>query len=106
MTVAVIDALEVIEIELDNRERRLLRVARLRGQTRALEKRGGGGVFGLGDGPDDASLLDNVDFAVVVKGLNRQGVTLKQDEPQRVFRTTESGPAGFREGLDHFLGKA
>ncbi|EPS2708271.1 mannosyl-3-phosphoglycerate phosphatase-related protein [Cronobacter turicensis] len=63
-------------------------------------------TLGLGDGPDDASLLDNVDFAVVVKGLNRQGVTLKQDEPQRVFRTTESGPAGFREGLDHFLGKA
>ncbi|ALB63225.1 Putative mannosyl-3-phosphoglycerate phosphatase [Cronobacter condimenti 1330] len=62
-------------------------------------------TLGLGDGPDDASLLDNVDFAVVVKGLSRQGVMLKNDDPQRVYRTHASGPAGFSEGLDHFLGK-
>ena len=63
-------------------------------------------TLGLGDGPDDASLLDNVDLAVVMKGLSRQGVMLKHDDPDRVYRTTESGPAGFREGLDHFLDKA
>lgn len=61
-------------------------------------------TIGLGDGPNDAPLLDNVDFAVVVKGLNRDGVTLTNDDPARVYRTTLKGPAGWREGLDHWLG--
>lgn len=62
-------------------------------------------TVGLGDGPNDAPLLDNVDFAVVVKGLNRDGVTLRRDEPERVYRTELKGPAGWREGLDHLLGE-
>jgi Predicted hydrolase (HAD superfamily) len=31
-------------------------------------------TLGLGDGPNDAPLLDSVDYAIVVKALNRQGV--------------------------------
>lgn len=61
-------------------------------------------TVGLGDGPNDAPLLDNVDYAVVVKGLNRQGVTLRQDSPPRVYRTQQEGAAGWREGLDHLFG--
>lgn len=61
-------------------------------------------TVGLGDGPNDAPLLDNVDYAVVVKGLNRQGVTLRQDNPSRVYHTTQEGAAGWREGMDHFFG--
>ena len=38
MAVAVIDAFEVIEIELDNRKRLILRKARFRGQTRAFKE--------------------------------------------------------------------
>nr|WP_318381200.1 mannosyl-3-phosphoglycerate phosphatase-related protein [uncultured Enterobacter sp.] len=60
-------------------------------------------TLGLGDGPNDAPLLDNVDYAVVVKGLNREGVTLRHDAPPRVYRTELKGPAGWREGLDHML---
>lgn len=59
--------------------------------------------LGLGDGPNDATLLDSVDFAVVVKGINRQGISLQNDSPGRVYHTQLSGPAGWREGLDHFL---
>lgn len=61
-------------------------------------------TLGLGDGPNDASLLDNVDYAVVVKGLSRHGVVLQNDDPQRVYRTQQAGPLGWREGLDYFLG--
>jgi mannosyl-3-phosphoglycerate phosphatase len=61
-------------------------------------------TVGLGDGPNDAPLLDNVDYAVVVKGLNRQGIRLRDDTPERVFHTTLEGAAGWREGLDYMLG--
>lgn len=60
-------------------------------------------TLGLGDGPNDAPLLDSVDYAVVVKGINRQGVALKDDDPARVYHTHQPGPAGWREGLDHFF---
>ncbi len=60
-------------------------------------------TLGLGDGPNDAPLLDAVDYAVVVKGLNREGVALKRDDPQRVYHTTGEGPAGWSEGLTHFF---
>lgn len=61
-------------------------------------------TLGLGDGPNDAPLLDSVDFAVVVKGINRHGIQLKNDTPERVYHTQQPGPAGWREGLDHFIG--
>ncbi|CAM4165934.1 MULTISPECIES: mannosyl-3-phosphoglycerate phosphatase-related protein [Lelliottia] len=60
-------------------------------------------TIGLGDGPNDAPLLDNVDYAVVVKGINRHGIQLQDDIPERVYHTTQPGPEGWREGLDHFL---
>lgn len=59
--------------------------------------------IGLGDGPNDAPLLDSTDYAVVVKGLNRDGVFLKDDTPERVYHTRSSGPEGWREGLDYWL---
>lgn len=60
-------------------------------------------TLGLGDGPNDAPLLDSVNVAVVVKGINRQGVVLQNDSPERVYHTRLPGPAGWSEGLDHFL---
>lgn len=62
-------------------------------------------TIGLGDGPNDALLLDNVDYAVVVKGLSRHGVILQNEDPQRVYRTQLAGPEGWSEGLEHFLAK-
>lgn len=59
--------------------------------------------LGLGDGPNDAPLLEVMDYAVIVKGLNRQGVHLHDEDPARVWRTQREGPEGWREGLDHFF---
>ncbi|WP_455424980.1 mannosyl-3-phosphoglycerate phosphatase-related protein [Dryocola sp. LX212] len=60
-------------------------------------------TIGLGDGPNDATLLDSVDFAVVVKGYSRQPVVLRNDNPQRVYHSVHYGPEGWKEGLDHFI---
>ncbi|ELN2578305.1 TPA: mannosyl-3-phosphoglycerate phosphatase-related protein [Enterobacter kobei] len=60
-------------------------------------------TLGLGDGPNDAPLLDSVDFAVVIKSINRQGITLQNDSPERAYHTQLSGPLGWREGMDHFF---
>lgn len=60
--------------------------------------------LGLGDGPNDADLLDSTDYAVVVKSLSREGIHLKNDDPQRVYHTQLRGPSGWDEGLSHFLG--
>ena len=60
-------------------------------------------TLGLGDGPNDAPLLDVVDYAIVVKGLNREGVRLRRNDPQRVYRTVQEGPAGWSEGMAHFF---
>lgn len=61
-------------------------------------------TLGLGDGPNDAPLLDRVDFAVVIKGLNRQGVVLRDDRPARVYHSEQEGPEGWSEGMTYFLG--
>ncbi|MFV2828283.1 HAD-IIB family hydrolase, partial [Escherichia coli] len=60
-------------------------------------------TLGLGDGPNDAPLLEVMDYAVIVKGLNREGVHLHDEDPARVWRTQREGPEGWREGLDHFF---
>ncbi|WP_342324725.1 mannosyl-3-phosphoglycerate phosphatase-related protein [Kosakonia sp. BYX6] len=61
-------------------------------------------TVGLGDGPNDAPLLENVDYAIVVRGLNRQGIQLHHDTAERVYHTELEGAAGWREGLDHVFG--
>ncbi|ECL8801856.1 HAD-IIB family hydrolase, partial [Salmonella enterica subsp. enterica] len=63
-------------------------------------------TLGLGDGPNDAPLLDVMDYAVVVKGLNREGVHLRNDDPQRVYRSQTEGPDGWREGMDYFFSRS
>ncbi|MBB1201412.1 mannosyl-3-phosphoglycerate phosphatase-related protein [Enterobacteriaceae bacterium 89] len=60
-------------------------------------------ALGLGDGPNDAPLLNAVDYAVVIKGLSRLGLLLKNDSPERVFHTSAGGPEGWREGVQHWL---
>lgn len=61
-------------------------------------------TVGLGDGPNDAPLLDSVDYAIVVRGLNREGVTVRRDTPERVYHTELEGAAGWREGLNQLFG--
>lgn len=67
----------------------------LRGSTPA--------TVGLGDGPNDTPMLEAVDQAVLIRGEHRQPVTVAN--PQ-LYRTRQSGPTGWAEGLDHWLGEA
>lgn len=60
-------------------------------------------TLGLGDGPNDAPMLDCVDYAVVVRGYSRQPVELQRSDSQNVYRSTGFGPEGWNEGLDHFI---
>jgi mannosyl-3-phosphoglycerate phosphatase len=39
----------------------------------------------------------------VVKGINRLGVHLQNDSPERVYHTLNAGPEGWREGLDYYF---
>ena len=56
-----------------------------------------------GDAVRRAPLLEVMDYAVIVKGLNREGVHLHDEDPARVWRTQREGPEGWGEGLDHFF---
>ncbi|MFG6075441.1 mannosyl-3-phosphoglycerate phosphatase-related protein [Erwinia sp. OPT-41] len=58
-------------------------------------------TIGLGDGPNDAPMLEKVDYAVVTKGYSKTGVTLKRQ--QHVFYSAGFGPEGWSEGLTHYI---
>lgn len=60
-------------------------------------------TLGLGDAPNDVDLLNQMDYAVLVKGRHSSRVTLANDRPDRVYRTACFAPAGWGEGLDHFI---
>lgn len=60
-------------------------------------------TVGLGDGPNDAPMLDSVDYAVVIKGFSISPVELTRQDERHVYQTTEYGPAGWCEGLDYFI---
>lgn len=59
-------------------------------------------TLGLGDGPNDISMLEAVDYAVVILAHHSQKMPLDKAE-NHVFRTTQYGPEGWRQGLDHFI---
>ena len=60
-------------------------------------------TIGLGDGPNDAPMLDAVNYAVVIKGYSKMPVTLTRQDTQQVYHTAHYGPEGWKEGLDYFL---
>ncbi|MEI7228306.1 mannosyl-3-phosphoglycerate phosphatase-related protein [Pectobacterium carotovorum] len=60
-------------------------------------------TIGLGDGPNDISLLCVVDCAVLIKGKGNQIVNLPESYSGKQYRTQHSGPQGWSEGLDHFI---
>nr|WP_113865161.1 mannosyl-3-phosphoglycerate phosphatase-related protein [Brenneria salicis]NMN91689.1 mannosyl-3-phosphoglycerate phosphatase [Brenneria salicis ATCC 15712 = DSM 30166]RBP65747.1 mannosyl-3-phosphoglycerate phosphatase [Brenneria salicis ATCC 15712 = DSM 30166]RLM31790.1 mannosyl-3-phosphoglycerate phosphatase [Brenneria salicis ATCC 15712 = DSM 30166] len=61
-------------------------------------------TFGLGDGPNDISLLTAMDFAILIKGKGIQLVELPPDYVGKLYRTQAMGPVGWSEGLTHFIG--
>lgn len=60
-------------------------------------------TIGLGDGPNDISMLNAVDRAVVILGHHNQPMPLEHDDKERVFHTTLHGPQGWKQGLSHFI---
>lgn len=60
-------------------------------------------TLGLGDGPNDISLLCAVDCAVLIKGKRNQIVNLPESYSGKQYCTQHSGPQGWSEGLDHFI---
>lgn len=60
-------------------------------------------TIGLGDGPNDSPMLEKVDYAVVIKGYSKTPVTLQRQDQQNVYHTSAYGPAGWSEGLQHFI---
>jgi len=59
--------------------------------------------LGLGDGPNDVSMLQAVDYAVIIRGYSKTPVDIGP-EKSAVYRTITFGPEGWSEGLDHFFG--
>ncbi len=62
-------------------------------------------TLGLGDGPNDVSLLCAMDYAVLIKGKGNQIVTLPESHSGKHYYTQAPGPQGWSEGLAHFIGK-
>lgn len=60
-------------------------------------------MLGLGDGFNDVFLLDVMDYVVVVKGLNWEGVYLCNDDFQCVYCSQNEGLDGWCEGMDYFF---
>ncbi|OIV47347.1 mannosyl-3-phosphoglycerate phosphatase [Sodalis sp. TME1] len=62
-------------------------------------------TLGLGDGPNDQSMLDAVNYAVIIRGYSKTPVVLSSAHPS-LYRTQAYGPEGWVEGLNHFITEA
>lgn len=60
-------------------------------------------TIGLGDGPNDAPMLEKVDYAVIIKGYSKVPLTLERQDKEHVFHSAHFGPEGWSDGLAHFL---
>jgi len=60
-------------------------------------------TIGLGDGPNDAPMLDAVDYAVVIKGYSKNPIILQRQDKHHIYHTAHFGPEGWSEGLAHFI---
>ncbi|MFC0141598.1 mannosyl-3-phosphoglycerate phosphatase-related protein [Erwinia mallotivora] len=60
-------------------------------------------TIGLGDGPNDAQMLDGVDYAVVIKGYSKNRVELTRGDRDNIYYSSSYGPEGWSEGLTHFI---
>ncbi|AUH00741.1 mannosyl-3-phosphoglycerate phosphatase [Prodigiosinella confusarubida] len=60
-------------------------------------------TIGLGDSPNDISMLESTDYAVIIKNKSHLHVTMSQKNHTKIYLTQQSGPSGWSEGLNHFL---
>ncbi|SHE36499.1 mannosyl-3-phosphoglycerate phosphatase [Modicisalibacter ilicicola DSM 19980] len=59
-------------------------------------------TLGLGDGPNDVSLLQAVDRAVLIRGCHSHPVEVSHPS---LYSTRRAGPHGWVEGIEHWLGE-
>ncbi|MFP1924228.1 mannosyl-3-phosphoglycerate phosphatase-related protein [Lonsdalea quercina] len=73
--------------------------------TKQYQRRAGSAIttLGLGDGPNDRTLLEATQHAVIIKGAVSDKVTLSPEYLGEVYRTEFPGPRGWSEGLSHYL---
>jgi mannosyl-3-phosphoglycerate phosphatase len=55
-------------------------------------------TIGLGDSPNDQSMLNMMDIAVVIRSARCDQISLNR--PRTVIRTTAKGPEGWQEAMD------
>ncbi|WP_193091874.1 HAD-IIB family hydrolase [Halomonas colorata] len=55
--------------------------------------------LGLGDGPNDLTMLEAVDQAVVIRGCHKAPVT---PQAAALYRTNKAGPVGWAEGVAYW----
>lgn len=60
-------------------------------------------TLALGDGPNDLPLLQSADYAVLIRARHGAALRLPATRRGRLYRSRQTGPAGWSEGLDHFL---
>lgn len=58
--------------------------------------------LGLGDGPNDVTLLNATDAAVLIRGAHSHPIEIHHP---CLYRTQEAGPQGWAEGMEHWLGQ-
>ncbi len=58
--------------------------------------------LGLGDGPNDVTMLEAVDQAVVIQGMHD---ALVSPQSASLYRTQALGPAGWAEGIAYWWGR-
>ena len=55
----------------------------------------------LGDSPNDESMLANADIAVIINSAHAHD--MHPSGPERIIRTSETGPRGWQEAMDTLL---
>lgn len=60
-------------------------------------------TLSLGDGPNDVTLLQSTDYAVVIKSQSQQHIALGESYMGKAYFTQDTGPKGWSEGLSHFI---
>ncbi len=57
--------------------------------------------IGLGDGPNDIGMLNATDYSVIILGHHDHPIQLEKEK--HVFRTSQHGPEGWKQGLDQIV---
>ncbi|WP_148253068.1 HAD-IIB family hydrolase [Aidingimonas lacisalsi] len=59
-------------------------------------------TLALGDGPNDVSMFERVDRAVLIPGYHGQPIAVQSEH---VYRARSPGPTGWAEGMEHWWGQ-